>query len=195
MDLHCGVGDAYISGNLLVQAPRRDMSQNDTLACGEQVEARALCDHHCLIFAAFTVFGEPDIHCIKEVLVSEWLREKLDGTGFHRPHAHWNISIPADEDNRGCDGCRSQILLKIQSTSPWQSHIENEASGAVGGFGFEEFSDGRKLFRAQPHGSHESAERSAKLQIIVDHDDASVCFCHRFGSRLKVRGKTHPIPS
>jgi hypothetical protein len=29
MDLHCGFGDAYISGNLLVQAPRRDMSQND----------------------------------------------------------------------------------------------------------------------------------------------------------------------
>src|ERR1700678_2544694 len=33
MDLHCGFSDAYISGNLLVQPTRRDLSQNDTLAC------------------------------------------------------------------------------------------------------------------------------------------------------------------
>lgn len=77
MDLHRGFGDAQVAGDLLIQPPRGDLSQNRPLAFRQHLEARMERTHYGLILAAFTVLGESDVHSIYEILVPERLRQEL----------------------------------------------------------------------------------------------------------------------
>ena len=48
------------------------------------------------------------------------------------------------EYDREPDARRNEISLKIEPTTPRQSHIEDETSGAIGRFGPEKIGGGRK---------------------------------------------------
>src|SRR3984893_10958946 len=144
MDLHRGFGDAQVAGNLLVQTPLSDLSQNCALARRQDFESRPERRQCFFILAAFTVSGEPNIHSVQEILVSERLREELDGACLHRLDADRNVAMSGHEDDWESDARRGKIALKIQSALTRQSHIEDETSSAVGRFGGEKIGDGRK---------------------------------------------------
>jgi hypothetical protein len=144
MDLHRGFGDAQVAGNLLVQTPLSDLSQDCALARRQDFESRPKRAQCFFILAACTVSGEPNIHSVQEILVPERLREELDGACLHRLHTHRDVAMSGHEDDRESDARRGEIALKIQSALTRQSHIEDETSSAIGRFATEKIGHGRK---------------------------------------------------
>lgn len=144
MDLYRGFGDAQVAGDLLVQTPLGDLSQNCTLARCQDFESRPERAQCLLILAAFTVLSESKIDRVQKILISERLGEKLDGARLHRLHAHRDVAMSGHEDDRESDARHGESSLKIQSTTTRQSRIEDNTSSAISRFGAEKISDGRK---------------------------------------------------
>src|SRR5207248_7580020 len=130
--------------NLLVQPALCDLNQNRALTRSQYFESRPEHAQGFFILAARTVASESNIYSIQKILVSERLREKLDGAALHRLHGHRNVAMSGDEDDLGFDARRGEIALKIQAASPWQSHIEDQTGRAIRQFGSQKIGNRRK---------------------------------------------------
>src|SRR4029077_8168963 len=63
----------------------------------------------------------------QQFLVAEWLRQKLDCPGFHRPNRHCDVPVAGDEDDRNADTPLNQDRLKIEATTVRQTNIQDQA--------------------------------------------------------------------
>src|SRR5215469_11868879 len=72
-----------------------------------------------------TIPSEPGLDGVKELLITERLCEELHGAALHRLHGHRHIGVCGDEDDRELSVCRGELALKLQTASPWQSHVEH----------------------------------------------------------------------
>ena len=117
-------GDAYIGSNLLVQTTGRNPDHDFTLAGAERVEALPERLQGPLVLASGPIARETELNGFQQVLIAEWLGEKLDGPSFHRLHAHRNVAVRRDEDDwqlpaRGC-----KVALQFEAASSRHPHIE-----------------------------------------------------------------------
>ena len=106
-----------------------------------------------VLLAPDAVTSEPEIDSIEKVLVTERLREELDGAPLHRLYGHRNVPMPSDEDDRKLRVCRREIALKIQPAPTRQSHIENQAGWTIGRFELAVVGNRRKQLGVQSDGS------------------------------------------
>jgi len=100
--------------------------------------------------------------------------------------------VSGDEDDREWDTRRSEIALKIESTSSWQSHVHHQSGRPIAELRLEKVIDGCKEQRVQAHGPEESTERLAESQIVVDDDYAGILARYQTGSWSKVH-ETAPL--
>src|SRR5258705_13949868 len=126
MHLHGGFGDADIASNLLAKATVRDMNHDLALPGTERLEALAESRQGFFILTPGTITSEAGLDGIKKDLITEWLREELDGAAFHRLHRHGDVAVPGDEDDWEFSVCRGQITLKIKPTLSRQSDVEHQ---------------------------------------------------------------------
>ena len=134
MHLHSGLGDAHVTRNLLTQTALCDLNHDLALTERQRFESRPERTEGFVLLAPDTIASEPEIDSVEKVLVTERLREELDGAALQRLYGHRNVSMPSDEDDRKLGVCRREIALKIEPAPPRQSHIENQAGGTIGRF-------------------------------------------------------------
>src|SRR6516225_4472915 len=146
------LSNAHVGGNLLVQPPLCNLSQYAELPRRQGVDACPQPTQRFVLLAPGTIAFEPEIDCVKKVLIAEWLREELDGTPFHRLHSHGNVAVPSDEDNRELGVRGNEIALEIQSAPPWQSDVQNQAGWAIGRLRAKIFRDRGKYPSVEAHG-------------------------------------------
>ena len=137
MYLHRTLAYAHIAGDLLVQPALCNLSQYAELTRGQGLDSCPKSTNRFILLAPGTIACEPEVDCVKKLLVAEWLREKLDSTPFHRLHTHWNVAVPSDENNRKLGvGC-NQIALEIQPALPRHSDVEDQAGWTIRRLGAE----------------------------------------------------------
>src|SRR5690349_12160876 len=153
MHLHRRLGDAHVTRNLFVTTALGDLNHDPALAEGQYFEAGPERTQCFVPLASETVTSKPEIDRIEQVLVTKRLREELDSTALHRLHAHRNVPMPGDEDDRKLDLCRREVALKIQPAAARQSHIENEAGWAIRRFESAIIGNRRKELWSQADGS------------------------------------------
>jgi len=86
-----------------------------------------------LILEPGTIAREAELNGVKELLITEWLCKELNGATLHRLHRHRDVAVPCDEDDWKFPVRRSELALKLETALPWQSHVEDQATGPSGG--------------------------------------------------------------
>src|ERR1700730_12934430 len=84
-----------------------------------------------------------------------------------------------DEDDRHLPVCGGKVALKLKTASPRHSHVKHQASGALRRIGLEKIVNRRKLPGMQANRPQETRNRVAKLGIVIDDQDTSICLTHR----------------
>src|SRR5258707_929532 len=99
VDLHGGLGDADIAGNLLAEAATRDLNYDLALARAQRPEALLEGGQSHFVLPPGTIAREAELNSVQEILIAVWLRQELYGAALHRVHRHWNVAVPGDEDD------------------------------------------------------------------------------------------------
>jgi hypothetical protein len=170
--LHCCLGDAHITRNLLISTALCDLDHDPALAERQHFESCPERTQSFVLLAPEAVASEPEIYCVEKVLVTERLREELDGAALHRLDGHRNVPMPSDEYDRKPGVFRREIALKIQPAPTRQSHIEDQASWTIGRLDCAIVGDRRKQLGSQSDGSQQPSKRGAKFGVVVDDHDA-----------------------
>src|SRR5215470_13309380 len=86
-----------------------------------------------------TVSRHPNLDRIEQLLVAERLGQKLDGSRLHRPHAHGDVAVTGDEDDRQMDIGAEEIALEVEPAQAGQPDIEHKATWHVRPIALQEF--------------------------------------------------------
>src|SRR5260370_25514220 len=113
------------------------MEHDFTLTCAERVEALPERGQCPFTLPTGTIASEAGLDSVKQVLITEWLCEKLYGAAFHRLHGHRHIGMRSNEDDQHFPVRSSQVALKLKTTSPRHPHVEYQASRALRPIGLE----------------------------------------------------------
>src|SRR6476660_6964869 len=99
MHLHGGFGNADITRNLFAKATARDLNHDLALPGAERLEALPEDRQSLFILPPGTIASEADLNGVNEVLITERLRQELDGATLHRLHRHRDVAVSCDEDD------------------------------------------------------------------------------------------------
>ena len=171
MYLHSGYSDAHFVGDLLVEASGCGLKHDLTFAGTERIKTLPKCAQGFLVFSAGTIVGKPSLDGIEKLLVTEWFCEKLYGATFHGLHRHRDIAMGRNKDDWEQPVRGGKFALKVETAQPRQSHVEHQASGAIGQRGLEEISNRRKLPAIAANRPQQSCHRVTKLGVVVDDQD------------------------
>src|ERR1700722_3480896 len=179
VDLHGGLGDADIAGNLLADAATRDLNHDFALARAQRPEARLEGGQSEVVLPPGTIAREAELNGVQEVLIAEGLGQELDGAALHGLHRHRNVAVPGDEDDREVPAGRGELALKIKAALLWKPDIEHQAGGTIRRVGCKEVGDGRKQLGIQAYRSQQTRDRRSHIGIVVDDQNGRVCVRHR----------------
>ena len=113
MDFNRGFAGSNFGGDLLVGKARDYKRQHLSLPRGQPFIALPQCGNFRLLLASFLVELEGGVNRVQEILIVPWLFQELDGSRLHGPDGHWNVSVPANKDNRNGIVGLSQLALEI----------------------------------------------------------------------------------
>src|SRR5689334_22542985 len=181
MNLNCGLADADVEGNLLAEPTPYNMNHDLTLTGGQRFEALSEHTQGPVVLAPGTIAREAELDCIEKLLVTKRLLKEFDGTAFHRLYRHLDVAMPCNEDDwklpAGCD----ELALKIKAALTRQSHVEDQAGGAVRQLGREKFGHRPEQERVQAKRSQQTPYRASEVRVVVNDQDGRLCVRHRFG--------------
>ena len=187
MHLHRKFGDADIVGNLFVQATRRDLSHDLTLAGAERFEALPEHTQGPVALPTCTIASEAGLDGVEKFLITERLCEKLYGTALHRLHGHRNVAVRGDEDDRNLLVRSSKVALKLKTALPRHSNVEHQTARAIRRFGTQKIRNRRKLLGVQTDRPQQTHNRVAKLGIVINDKDAGAGVMHPRNLRQRER--------
>ena len=142
MHLHGRLGDAQIAGDLLAKPALVDLNHDLALACSQSCETLPDRSQGFFTLTPGAIAREADLDGIKEILIAIRLREELNSAPLHRLHRHRDIAVPGDKDDWKFLLRRRELALKVETTSPRQSHVEHQAGRTIHRIGFEKFGNG-----------------------------------------------------
>src|SRR3984885_16158034 len=144
VDLHSCLGDADFAGNLFAEATLRDLNHDLALPGTERREALLEGGQSLFVLSPRTIPREAELNRVEQLLITERLRQELNGAALHRLHRHRNVAMPRDEDDRELHSRPGELALKIKAALPRQSDVEHEAGRAIGQIGLEKVGNRRK---------------------------------------------------
>jgi hypothetical protein len=78
-----------------------------------------------LLFADDAISSERSLNRIEQILLPEWLGEKLNRARFHGPDRHRNVRMCCEKNDWNTYFPSFQFVLKVQSANAWKSHVKN----------------------------------------------------------------------
>src|SRR5689334_23909614 len=113
MDFDSDFADADLVGDLFIEAASRYQGHHLALARGEAREPRSHLGQSFFVLPPCAVALEAQLDRVEQILVAEWLGQKLDRSALHRPDGHRDVAIPGDEDDRELDVRGGELALKV----------------------------------------------------------------------------------
>jgi len=121
-----------------------------------------------IVLAASKIASEAGLDSLEKILIAKRFGEEFYGTALHRLHGHRNVAVRRHENDRHLPVGRGKVALKFETASSRHSNIEHQASWAVRRGGIEEIGNRRKLLDIQADRAQKSANRLAKVGIVID---------------------------
>jgi hypothetical protein len=174
MHLHRGFGDADIAGDLFAETTAHDLDHDLALSGAQRIETIPQGVQSLFILAPSAITREAELDGVEKLLIPEGLGQELDGAPLHRLHGHGDVAVARDEDDREFLVRRGELALEIQAALPRQSHVEDQAGGAVSRTRLEEIGNSREQRGLQANRSQQTSNRGSKIRIIVDDEDGGL---------------------
>src|SRR5262245_4948910 len=160
------------SGNLFVQQSGSHVLHHITFPGGERIEPALEVTDLFMPAAGKAVAFERLLNGIEQILFPHGLRQELYSTGFHRPHAHRDIGMTREKNNRNIRARVGHPFLKIQPAKSGHPYVEHEAGWPVVMWAAEEFLSGGEHLYPQSDRASQVAQRFPHRRIIIyDKDD------------------------
>ena len=115
MNLDGGFGNADIAGNLLAKAAARDLDHDLALPGAQRLEALPEHGQGFFILPPSAITRKAELDGVEELLITERLREELNGAPLHRLHRHRDVAVPGDEDDWKFPVRRGELALGFAS--------------------------------------------------------------------------------
>jgi hypothetical protein len=85
--------------------------------------------------------------------------------------------MTGDENDRRTVSVR-QFPLEFQATRVRKLQVQDQASGRIGFFGFQEFRSGPECDYSKSHGCYQAGQRFAYSIVVIHHEDDGVVRVH-----------------
>src|ERR1700730_7294215 len=144
MHLYGPLSETDIVGDLLAKATLRDVNHDLALARAQRFKTFPERSQSLFTCPPGTIASEADLDGIQKVLITERLRQELNGTTFHSLHRHGNVTMPGDEDDWEIPVGRGEVALKLETASARQSHVEHQAGRSIRLIRFEKVGNRRE---------------------------------------------------
>src|SRR6266576_2063581 len=144
MHLHGPFRETDIEGNLFAHSALCDLNHDLVLSRAQRFKTLPECSQGLFTCPPGTITSKAGLDGIEKVLITERLRQELNGTTFHSLHRHGNVTMPCDEDDWEVPFGRGEVTLKLETTSPRQSHVKHQAGRAMRLFGFKNIGNRRE---------------------------------------------------
>src|SRR4051794_23652542 len=122
MHLYGPFSKTEVAGDLFSKAALCDLHHDLALARAQRFKTFPECSQILFTCPPGTIASETDLDGIEKVLITERLRQELNGTTFHCLHRHGNVTVPCDEYDWEIPVGGDEVALKLETTSPRQSH-------------------------------------------------------------------------
>src|SRR5712671_4406081 len=170
MDLHRDLCDAEFGRDLLVHETIGDVCHHLPLARGQRVQQDSQFRNGPLAIASFLISLERPDHGIQDILVTERLRQEVDGSGFHCLDRHRDVTVTRHKDDRDANIRLSQFGLKVETADPRQPDIEDQAACNIRYLDLPKFAGRTEQLDAQAYRSEKTAESRAHRYVVVDDE-------------------------
>src|SRR5215813_12639922 len=147
------------SGNLFVEQSGSHVLHHITFPGGERIEPALEVTDLFMPATGNAVPFERLLNGIEQILFPDRLRQELCSTGFHRPHAHRDIGMTREKNNRNIRARVGDPFLKIQPAEPGHPYVEDEAGWPVDMCAAEEFLGGGEHLYSQSDRANQVAHR------------------------------------
>src|ERR1700682_1527537 len=179
-----------------MQHTRNYQDHNFALASGQQLVPLSQLAKLALLLAHHPVAIQGLMDRIQQVLIAEWLGEKLYRTGFHGLHTHGNISMTGDKDDRNLEAGVSQLALKIKTVDAGKSHVQNQATWSIRPRVAQEFLRSLESLRTQANRLQHALYGRTHQGVVINDKHCGSCFKrHSVVSTwvwLKIPGEPRP---
>ena len=125
------LGGAEIGGNLLVELAGDDAGEDLALARRERLVAGAQRTQPFPGRPRLRIARERGPHRSEQRIAADRLREEVDRPGFHRAHAHRDVAVPGEEDDRQPHLQLRERLLQVEAARAGHPDVEHDATGSV----------------------------------------------------------------
>src|SRR6516162_2476455 len=150
---------------LLVEQSPNHSCHHFALARGERSKASMNGFRGGPLLASRAVSIQRLLNRIEEILVAERLRQKLERPCFHGTHAHRDVTVTGNEDNRNCHTGFVQSSLQIKPALSRHPHVEYEATSDIRPLTPQEILSRSKKLDAKPDRPNKVPQRLAHLRI------------------------------
>jgi hypothetical protein len=169
--LCCVFGGASLRRNLPIEHVRDHCRENFALPWREQFEARAQRCNFGLQLTSGSIPLQRELHRIQQVLITKRLGEKLDRSRLQGFHAHGDVALLGNQDNRDTNSRLDQLLLEIKPTYSTRSDVEDEATGYIRTFGLQKFLGGAEMRYLQSCRLDETLDGATHRWIVIHHEN------------------------
>src|SRR5258706_2380804 len=177
--LHRRNADSDIRSDLLVETTRQHQFKHLAFALRQPAEVRSSFRDGVFVVAVGTVLTDRQLDRVQQLLITDRLGEELNRSGLHGPNRHRDIRVAADENNRQVNIRLDEAIVKLQSTPPRQSDVENEASQDARARGGEKFLNRGEQLDAQAYRSQQPLKGVTDIPIVIDNDNGRLSIVTR----------------
>src|SRR3984885_15894092 len=188
VNLYRSFSNTQVACNLLAKAAADDLNHDIALPGTQRCEALRESDQDLPVLPRGTVTSEAEVNGVEKGLIAERFGEKLDSPAFHRLHGHGDVAVSGDENDRKLPVGYRELALKIEAALAGQTHVENQAGGAIGRIRFEKVGNGRKELTFDTDRPQQASNRRTKVGIVVHNQDGGICVVHRYDPRSRIPG-------
>src|SRR4030088_962891 len=131
MDLYGDLTGAQVSGNLFIRSTCDHQAEYLLFPGRQRFEPLPQrCDFRLLLTSGAVAF-QGNVNRIQQILIAEWFGQELDGSRFHCPHRHGDITVASDKYDRNANVTLGQLALEIEPSDPRQLDIEHQATRRI----------------------------------------------------------------
>jgi len=171
LDFNRDLTRAQFGGDLFVQQTTDGQSHHLPLTRRERFIAAPQDRCSGTLVPRFTVAFNRLMDCVEQILVAERFWEKLNGPGFHGPHAHRDITMSGDKNNRDFHRVLlAKFTLEFHSAQTGRRTSSTRHAGASGLFARRKSFADENISTRRTYRSDQAADRLAHRSVVIHNE-------------------------
>src|SRR5687768_730975 len=125
------LGYAQFARNLLIEYAGDHPLHDFLLACGQRFIALPQIMNFRLLLSGTPIAFDSLLNCLEEILLIDWLGQKLNRPRFHCLHGGWDIAMACEKDDWDVQPEFRHTLLEMEPAESGELQVQYETTWRV----------------------------------------------------------------